>query len=224
MLRVPFKMLLAPIPPFRLSRANTALLLMDFQRFTAARDSGLGHQAHLRGIACELDDYYAQVDQAIPKAQRLLAACRSHGILVLHTILNSRTPDGSDLGRFLRTTRLPIPTGSPEDEICPEVAPLPGEPVIPRTRLSPFRDTDLRRTLEKRGIDTLILSGLLANVTVALAAQEAADRDFGVIIVRDASASETTAWHLQTMNALIGGLIRVRSTQQVIEMLEGTRT
>ena len=38
---------------------------------------------------------------------------------------------------------------------------------------------------------------MLANYSVWQAAREAADRDFGVIVVMDCCASETFAWHTQ---------------------------
>jgi nicotinamidase-related amidase len=120
--------------------------------------------------------------------------------------------------------RLPLPSGAPEAEIRPEVAAAPDELVIPRTTYSPFVRTNLEENLRRAHVDTLIIAGMLANISVLLAAREAADRDLNVIVVRDASASETLDWHMHTMNAVVGGLIRVRSVQQVIEMMEGTRT
>ena len=72
--------------------------------------------------------------------------------------------------------------------------------------------------------DTIILAGILANISVEMTAREAADRGFGVVVVWDAAASETLDWHTVTMAGIVGGLIRVRSTPPVIEMLEGTRT
>ena len=224
MLRVPYKMLSVPAPPFRLLKANAALVLVDAQHFTTTRDQGLGKVASERGITREFDEYYTQVDVAIYNMARLLAACREHGLRVAYTVLLSEQPDRSDLGRQLRVSRLPVPAGPPEAEIRPEVAPAPGDMVFSRTTYSPFARTNLETSLVEAGVDTVILAGMLADLSVALAAREAADRDLAVVVVQDASASETLGWHVQTMRSLVGGLIRVRSTQQVIEMLEGTRT
>jgi nicotinamidase-related amidase len=79
LLRVPYKMLLAPIPPFPLGPGNTALLLIDAQHFTATRSQGLGQLANERGIDREFDEYYAQVDAALPNMTKLIAACRARG-------------------------------------------------------------------------------------------------------------------------------------------------
>jgi nicotinamidase-related amidase len=217
-------MLTAPVPAFRLTSRNAALLLIDVQRFTTRRDEGFGRLAAERGISREFDEYFLQVDAALENTARLLGACRAHGLRIVYTVLSTGAADDGQVGRQLRTTRLPLPGGAPEAEIRPEVAPAPDDLVLSRTTYSPFARTNLEEQLRRAHVDTLIIAGMLANISVLLAAREAADRDFNVIVVRDASASETLDWHMHTMNAVVGGLIRVRSVQQVVEMLEGTRT
>jgi nicotinamidase-related amidase len=70
----------------------------------------------------------------------------------------------------------------------------------------------------------LLVAGMLANMTVWQAAREAADRDFGVVVVMDCCASETLAWHGALRTGIVGGLIRQRSSREVSQMLEGVRT
>jgi nicotinamidase-related amidase len=156
--------------------------------------------------------------------QRLLTGCREHGLTVIHSVLNASSANGRLLSRQLEVSGLSIPTGVPEDQIRPELAPLPPELVLPRVTYSPFAGTDLQSVLGEKGVDTLVLAGMLANTTVDLTAREAADRDFGVIMVWDASASESLDWHEIVKTGLVGPLIRIRTVQQVIEMMEGTRT
>jgi nicotinamidase-related amidase len=217
-------MLLAPVPPFNLNQQNTALLLMDAQHFTTTRDQGLGRVAHERGIDRELDEYYLQVDAAIKNMARLVAACHAHGVRVIHTVLNGARSDRSDLSRQMQVSELPIPVGDPQAEIRPEVAPQAGELILPRVTYSPFVTKDLAEVLHQAKVDTIILAGMLANYSVWMTAREAADRDFGVVVAIDASASETLEWHLQFRTGIVGGLIRQRTTSEVMEMLDGTRT
>jgi nicotinamidase-related amidase len=224
MLRVPFKMLLAPVPPIRLACDNAALLLIDPLQFTTARSGGLGQAAEVRGISREFDDYFSQAEAAIRNMARLAAACREHGLPVIYSVLNSQRPDRSDTSRQMQVSRMPVPVGPPEAGIRPEVAPALGEAVLPRGTYSPFAAGGLQDRLRALGVDSLIVAGVLANLSVAMAAREAADRDFSVVVATDACAGETLEWHLQTMTGLVGGLIRVRSTREIIEMLEGTRT
>jgi nicotinamidase-related amidase len=217
-------MLSAPVPPFRLTGANTALLLMDAQHYTTTRTLGLGLAASERGVDREFDEDYVQVEAALTNMARLAAACRAHGVRVLYTILNDAQANGSSLSRQMRVSELPIPQGDPRAEIRTEVAARDGEAVLSRGTYSPFVKTDLQQRLQAAGVDTLLIAGMMANYSVWLAAREAADQEYGVVVVSDASASETFEWHQQLLNGVVGGLIRTRSTQDVIEMLEGTRT
>lgn len=221
--RVPFKNLSKATPPFCVTKKNAALLLMDAQRFTTLPDEGLGLEAQNRGILREFKEYYAQVDAALRNMQRLLAGCREHDLTVIHTVL-SASPLGGGLSRQLEVSGLPVPSGPPGDEIREEVAPLPSELVLPRGTYSPFAGTDLLSQLCEKKVDTLIVAGMLANTTLDLTAREAADRGFAVIMAWDASASESLYWHEIVKTGLVGPLTRIRTAQQVIEMMEGTRT
>jgi len=223
-LRVPYKMLLAPIPPFTLGSDNAALLLIDAQHFTTCRSQGLGQLASERGIDREFDEYYMQADAALKNMTKLLAACRSHRLTVMHTVLCGTKADGSDRSRQMRVSGLPLPVGDPRLQIRPEVSAQPDELVFPRTTYSPFANNDVATVLRAAHVDTVVLAGMLANYSVWQAAREAADRDFGVIVVMDCCASETHAWHTQLRTGVIGGLIRQRSSTEVLEMMQGTRT
>jgi nicotinamidase-related amidase len=218
-------MLSGPNPAFPLAADNAALLLLDAQRFTTVRDEGLGRFASEQGILREFQEYYDQTDAALRNMASLLAGCRHHGLRVIYSVLCAQVPDRSDLSRQLRLSRLPIPVSAPADEIRSEVAPVPGDLVLTRGTYSPFAaGPALLDTLREAGMDTIILAGMLANTTVALAAREAADRDLAVILAWDASASETLGWHEIIKTGLVGPLICMRTVQQIIEMLEGVRT
>jgi nicotinamidase-related amidase len=216
-------MLSAPIPVEPWDPDRIALLLMDFQKFTCSREHGLGKLAQVKGITPELDEYFSQVDAAIENSSRLLQACRGFGIEVIFTFLHQE-PGNQELSRQFVVSQLPVPAGSLEDEYLGMVKPAEGESVFPRTTYSPFTSTNLLDLLEAKGKDTLFVAGMLFNYSVAMTVREAADRGMNVVAVWDASASETLDWHLVTRTGLVGGLILSRSTNNVIEMLEGKRT
>ncbi len=222
-LRVPYKMMFEPVPLVKLEQ-NSALLLIDPQNFLTRRDEGLGKEASTRGILTELDEYYQQTDYAIDNMKHLLLGCRKKSLKIVYTLLNSKVSDGSDISRQFKVSGLEIPHTEPEQEIRPEVAPLPGDMILSKGTYSPFTNTDLHNILRDAGIDTLIIAGMVANYSVNLTAFEAADRDFSVVVVWDACASETLDWHLDFKVSLNGGLIRTRTTREVLEMLEGTRS
>lgn len=217
-LRTPYHMLMRPMALARVSAKEAALVLIDVQGFTATRGQGLDAEAARRGITGEFGEYYEQVASALRNIERLLAAGRSQGIAVFHVRVSSA--DG--LSRQFEQSGLERPASGAADEAGLGMAvAAPGERVIERGAYSSFYNTLLEAELRASGIDTLIFAGMMANVTVALAAREAADRNFGVLIVQDACASETLGWHGLTMQGLSGGAIRVVATGDALEMMHG---
>lgn len=219
-LRTPYHMLMRALPLAQVNAGRTALLLLDVQRFTAMRGQGPDAEAARRGITREFDDYYAQVAAALRNIVRLLAACRAKPLPVIH----ARVADTGTMSRQFQLSGLARPAaGAGDDETLPEAVPLAGERVIERGTYSPFHATDLEQDLHRRGVETLILAGMMANITVALAAREAADRSFDVIIVQDACAGETRQWHVLAMQGLTGGAIRCLWTEDMLELIDGAR-
>lgn len=220
--RTPFNMLSSPPKLAKVAPTRTALLLLDFECAMIDRDGGFAHAMAERAITREFDEYYEMAEAATRGAARLLAAARRTGVQVVHSVLIDRGP--STLSRQLQTMRLPLPTGDPVAALRAEVRPRSGERVLPRGTFSPFLDTDLTVGFRSDDIERVVIAGMLANVTVALAAREAADRGFSVVVAQDASASETFDWHTVTMLGLLGGAIRVQWVEEIIELFEGTRT
>ena len=66
------------------------------------------------------------------------------------------------------------------------------DPIIIKHRVNPFYNTDLETILSANNIDTIILTGTATNMAVEAAARDAHDRDYQVIVVKDAceTASE----------------------------------
>jgi len=216
--RTPYHMLMQPMPLAPVTPEKAAVLLLDVQDFTTLRGHGLDAEAARRGIARELDEYFAQVAAARANLARIVAAARAAGLGVIHL----RTAQEAGLCAQFRASGLERPATAAGDG--GGLGPLdaaPGEPVIARGGYGAFHDTGLRERLEAGGIATLILAGMMANVTVALAAREAADRNFQVLVVQDACASETLGWHGSTMQGLSGGAIRVLSTGDALAMIAG---
>jgi nicotinamidase-related amidase len=127
----------------------------------------------------------------IPQVKKLLAEARAHGVLVLHS----------------------VPTTNPSgDYIVAELAPLPGEAIIPPNgpdKFLPFDldfnrypDFDLDRTFKDRGIRTVITVGTQVQTAVLHTAAEAALRGYKVIVPIDGMSGDSlypeqyTAWHL----------------------------
>jgi nicotinamidase-related amidase len=220
--RTPMANLMPPVPVFRFDMGAAALLLLDLQPFTIDRSAGLGSLAAERGISTELDEYYEQVDFALRNAADLHRAFASRGLPTIFTCL-AEPEDGAAIGQAAFIGWLPSPS-DPAAQVVPRLVPQPGESILRKSTFNAFAGGPLEDMLRARGIDYLVIAGVSASGAVYQTVTHAADRGFGMLVVSDACPGDTYAIHEFCMTQLVGGLIRVRPTASVLEMLAGTRT
>ena len=105
----------------------------------------------------------------------------------------------------------------------PELAPRSGDVVIqPHWGQSGFANTDLDFQLKQRGIEKIIVTGMLANTCIEATARAGAELGYHVTLVRDATAAlsseamhaahdingPTFAHAILTTEAVIGALVK----------------
>lgn len=106
-----------------------------------------------------------------------------------------------------------------EAEVINEIAPEASDYLINKHRWSAIFQTHLELSLRTRGIDTVLLSGGATEVGVASTAYAARDLGIILIIVRDACSSSYPEILKMYMDKVFPRMRRVRTTQQVIEMV-----
>jgi nicotinamidase-related amidase len=117
-------------------------------------------------------------DAAAATARRLLDAFRSDGEPVIHLKHIWDAPDAA----FMRP-------GTPGVEIHPLVAPADGEPVIEKEQPNGFLGTDLADQLSARGIDALVVAGMMSSMCVDATVRAAVDQGLSATVVHDACAA-----------------------------------
>ena len=166
--------------PFNVSA--TCLLIVDMQNDYMLPD---GYFAR-RGANTE------PIRRIVPTIRRLLLQARTVGMPIIFTrfTLLDGLPDIPDLhanalGRHFRSIEKRLVRGTKGAEIVDELAPRPGEVIIPRLALSAFYQTELELILRRLGIKTLIITGYATQACVLHTAYDGFARDFDIIMVRD---------------------------------------
>jgi nicotinamidase-related amidase len=166
----------------------------------------------------------------LERINRLAAACRKAGILVIHASIVTR-PDGSNLGvlaEFSPPVREGILNkGTHSAALHSGLEIDPRDVLIDKPRFGAFYGTDLELILRTRRIDTLIISGLATNVCCETTAREAAVRDFHVFFLSDGTATAdmggVPAAELQKLTCATLGFLfaQVLTVDQTIAKIEG---
>ena len=73
-----------------------------------------------------------------------------------------------------------------ETAVVDELTPHPEDVVVRKTRVGAFPTTDLLEQLRQRGVTTLVLAGFATSGVVLSTVRDAADRDFGLVVLSDA--------------------------------------
>lgn len=140
--------------------SDTALILIDVQK---------GFDEPFWGARNNPD---AEANMA-----RLLAHWRRLGRPVFHVRHDSLNPES------------PLHPSNPGNAIKPEVAPIDGEPLYPKSVNSAFIGTSLEEDLRRRGVDGLVVVGLTTNHCVSTTVRMAGNLGFRTFIVADATAT-----------------------------------
>src|SRR6202034_3500860 len=177
--------------PFEFDPKHTALLIIDMQR-DFLEPGGFGEM---------LGNDVSQLRRTIEPNQRLLAAWRGSGLMVMHTREGHR-PDLADLppskkirGRSATCIGDTGPMGrilvrgEAGHDIIAELYPQAGEPVIDTPAKGAFYAPDLHSILQHRGIKQLVVTGVTTEVCVNTTVREANDRGYDCLVLEDCVGS-----------------------------------
>lgn len=166
-------------------------------------------------------------DLVMPAMQRLLAACRSAGAVVVHVTtayqITDRNDPNTDMGMWHR--KIPVEAVNLSDTqlwaIDDRIAPIDGEYVLLKKRASAFSGTPLAGYLRSAGVDTILVTGVTATACVRTTICDGLAEGFRTIAVRECIGDRVpgaVAWNLYDIDAKFAD---VEPVDRCIAYLEG---
>jgi ureidoacrylate peracid hydrolase len=198
----------------RVDANRTALVVIDMQNVFCAP-----------GAAVEV----TTAREIVPNINRLAQATRAAGGLVVWVQMTvaKREEWALVLDNLLTPAQAErvlegIKPGSEDHALWPAMQPDPADLVIFKNRYSAFlpSSSNIAQELRSRGIENVIIVGTLTNVCCESSARDAAMQDFKTFMISDANAARTDEEHMGTLVNFIQTFGDVRSTDEMVFMLE----
>lgn len=125
----------------------------------------------------------------LPLMARTISAARNSSIKVIYvTIAFAQgypeiSPSNSTFSAAAKSNS--FLTGSPEVEVHPAIAPIEGDIMVVKKRVSAFTGSSLEVILRSQGVGKLVLAGMSTGGVVLSTLCEAADKDYEIVVLRD---------------------------------------
>lgn len=153
----------------------------------------------------------------VARTVRISARVKQAGGLVIP--VNVRfSADGADRLSQPVDQPMPVSGGMPADwsDLVPEIAALPADVRITKRQWSAFYGTELDLQLRRRGIDTIVLTGLATSFGVESTARDAWQMNYAVVFAEDAMSAPAAELHSHSVQRIFPRLGRIRSTDDIV--------
>jgi nicotinamidase-related amidase len=162
---------------------HTALLVMDYQAAVVPRLPEDESTALVHRVA-----------EAIATARRVGATVGYVRVGFTPEEV-AAVPAGNKTFATLADRAQQLAADGPGTSVVCELAPLPSDIVVRKTRVGSFSTTDLHDQLSRRGITTLVLAGIATSGVVLSTVREAADLDYRLLVLADGCADRDQQVH-----------------------------
>jgi nicotinamidase-related amidase len=180
---------------------HTALLVIDMQ------DYFLDKKSHA---------YLASSEAIIPGINDLISTFNKYKMPVIFT-QHENTED--DAGELLNWWGDYIVKGEPDSGINNAVS-IPNMKVIKKTQYDAFYNTDLEKTLRKKNVQNVIVTGVMTHLCCETTIRSAFVRGFGCIFPIDGTASQNIEHHKSTFLNLSHGFAQPVLIQDLKRYIE----
>lgn len=195
---------------------RTALLLIDLQRAFCDDAGSMARSGRPIGTMRE----------AALQCASLAFAARRGGIPVIWTRMRFR-PDYADGGRLISHIRPNLAkigalrADTFDAGLADGLGYAPGDVVIDKARYSALYGTSLEVWLRAARIERVIVGGVTTSMCVESTVRDLGQRDYEVIVAREACADFAADRHVASLEAMAFGFASVDSVAECLGRLEG---
>jgi nicotinamidase/pyrazinamidase len=126
----------------------------------------------------------------LPNQKKLLKKFRETSSLVVY-LTDNHLPDDDEFEKWPpHAVR-----GTWGAQVIEELTPEENELVVPKRRYSGFFGTELDLILRERGIETVVITGVLTDICVMYTSADASARGYDVVVVTDGTGSTSSENH-----------------------------
>lgn len=185
-----------------LDLSTAALVLIDLQHGIVSRDTA---------------PYPAKA--VVEASARLADAFRAKGLPVI-IVTVGWAADMADAPRQRLAPAIAAPA-DPEGfaAVVSEIGPKPGDILVRKRQWGAFYGTDLDLQLRRRGVDTIVLTGIATNMGVESTARAAWEHGYSLIFAEDATTSFGTDMHRFAFDVIFPKLGKVSTTDALLDAM-----
>jgi bifunctional isochorismate lyase/aryl carrier protein len=183
---------------FKLEPQKTALLVIDMQKYFVDKSSHA---------------YVPSINKLMPKIKKLIDVFNKN----VRPIIFTRHIDTEE-SMMRRWWQDNIKEDDPMSEIAHDLEANRGEVII-KHQYDAFLDTNLEKILEDKGIEQVVICGVLTNLCCETTARSAFMRGFEVYFVTDGTATYKQKMHDASLLNLSYGFAILLTVDTVIKLL-----
>ncbi len=161
----------------------------------------------------------SEVETVVEANQQLLNGFRAASLPVFFTTIVYRDVGQARVFRERLPALNELVPGSPWVEIDARLTPLPGEQIVEKCWASGFFRTDLDQRLRKRGVDSLVVTGLTTSGCVRATAVDGMQYEYRVVVPREAVGDRNTQAHEANLFDLHAKYADVVALQHVLDTI-----
>jgi isochorismate hydrolase len=177
-------------------------------------------EKHAALLVIDMQNFFRRIAQPIlGNILRVIQSCRRENVPIIFTQHGHTDPhrDGGVLGQWWGQM---IISGTEDWKFIPEIKVESKDIILPKKRYSAFFETGLDKTLQSRGIQDLIISGVMTNLCCETTARDAFMRDYRVFFLIDGTATGRGEHHLAALKNLGFGFAYLLTCEELTKMLK----